>query len=141
MPERTPTCRFTLADLEAALAHRRALSDQWDNYSGNNPNKGHADRHAAHMKVLEIEDELKRCGVTPYTEQEQLTRELNRLYPDAASRSIVEREGRFFQIRYAPNGHSLSGRVKGGYSSSWSELTAEQLEAERAKKSRKGKKA
>lgn len=122
-------------------AHRKVLSDQWDNYSGNNPNKGHADGHAAHMKVLKIEDELKRCGVTPYTEQEQLTRELNRLYPDAASRSIVEQEGRFFQIRYSPNGHSLSGRVKGGYSSSWNELTAEQLEAERAKKSRKGKKA
>lgn len=140
MPEQSLTCSYTLAVLEAALAHRKALSAQWGNYSGNNPNKGYADRHAAHMRALEIEEELKRCGVIPYTEQEQPTRELNRLYPDAASRSIVEHEGCFFQIRYTPNGHSLSGRVKGGYSSSWNELTAERVEAERTKKSKKVKK-
>lgn len=129
--------QYTLDDLEAALAERSEVERRWSEYSGNNPNKFHSERHDAHMRVLRIEGELKRAGVIPYSGEELLAHELDRLYPDAPSRSIVEHGARRYQIRYLPNGLSRAGNVKGGYSHVWRELTPEQVEVERQKEVRR----
>jgi hypothetical protein len=141
MSNSDPDCRYTLTDLETARAAYQAIEDRWADYSGNNPNKFHSQRRDASARVREIESELKQTGLLPYSPEELSTQELDRLFPDAESRSVVEHEGRFFQIRYSPNGLSRSGNVMGGYSHAWHELTGDQAAAEREKLARTGRRA
>jgi hypothetical protein len=103
---------YSLADLEAAKAERQAWDDRWESYSGNNPNKYHSQRNAAQAKVEFIESYLKATGVVPLSDQEVLERELDRLFPEAKSKEIVELQGERYQRRFSTAEKSRSGNVK-----------------------------
>lgn len=62
---------------------------------------------------------------------------LDALYPDACSELIVEHDGKHYQARYTANRLSRSGRVKGGWTRTWVELSAEQVDAEGAEGQRR----
>lgn len=102
---------YTLADLEQAKAERRAVEARWDNYSGNNPNKFHSERNDAQAKVDKIEAHLKATGVIPLTEHEAIERELDRLYPNAKNKEIVEHCGVRYERRFSPAERSRRGNV------------------------------
>ena len=102
---------YTIADLEKAKAERSAIEARWDNYSGNNPNKFHSERNAAQAKVEIIEAHLKASGDIPLSEHEILERDLDRLFPEARSKEIVEHQGIRYQRRFSPAERSRSGNV------------------------------
>lgn len=102
---------YTIADLEKAKTERSAIEARWDNYSGNNPNKFHSQRNAAQAKVEIIEAHLKASGDIPLSDHEILEKELDHLFPEAASKGIVEHQGVRYQRRFSPAEHSRSGNV------------------------------
>ena len=102
---------YTLADLEQAKAERSLIEARWDNYSGNNPNKFQSERRAAQAKVEIIEAHLKVTGAIPRTDHEILEQELDRLYPDAKSKEIVEHRGVRYERRFSPAERSRRGNV------------------------------
>lgn len=113
MPESPapPACPYSLADLEKAKAERARVREAWANYSGNNPDKYHGDLNDTQRRVEIVEDALKAAGILPLTDQEILDRELDRRFPDAASKTIVEHEGARYQLRFTPAEKSRRGNV------------------------------
>lgn len=102
---------YTIADLEKAKAERASIETRWENYSGNNPNKFHSERKAARAEVETIEAHLKASGKIPLSEHEVLDRELDRFFPEAKSKEIVEHQGIHYQRRFSPAEKSRAGNV------------------------------
>lgn len=95
---------------------------RWENYGGNNPNKYQTDiRHARH-KVQLIEDSLKASGVLPRSPQEELERELDAAYPNAASKQIVTHNGVRYQRKFWPMEKSRSGKTVTAWGKGWEKL-------------------
>lgn len=109
---------FTLADLEAARAEHARWEQAWDNYSGNNSDKYAGPRKQASAKVAQIEAYLKDTGVLPRSEQELLERELDRAFPQARHRDIVEWQGARYERLVTPGEFTRSRKVK-SWSKSW----------------------
>lgn len=99
---------YTLADLEAAKEELAAWNKRFDDYSGNNPNKYQADIKSARAKVRLVDAALKIAGAIPKTEHEQLESQLDRIFPNARSKEIVEYEGKKYQRIFTPLEHSRS---------------------------------
>lgn len=110
---------YTLADLEQAKAELTAADDAWANSSSNNPNKGQARLKAAREKVRYIEAELKRTGVLELSPKEKLEAELDRRFPDAKSREVVEFEGRRYRRRFEPLEKSRTGKSVTAWGKYW----------------------
>jgi hypothetical protein len=84
----------------------------FDNYSGNNPDKYQSSIKAARRKINIIELSLKVSGVIPRTEEELLWGRLNRMFPKAKHKDVVELDGRRFKKLVYPGEKSRSGQVK-----------------------------
>lgn len=102
---------YTLSDHAKAVQDLARLNEKWENYSGNNPNKFRADIEAAKATLARVERALKDTGVLPRTAQEQRDAALDKAYPNALTRQIVEWEGQRFQKRYTPVATSRSGKT------------------------------
>ncbi|WP_223565114.1 hypothetical protein [Agrobacterium tumefaciens] len=112
----------TLEELEAA---RRDLADwmeRFDNYSGNNPNKYQSDIKAARRRVRQLEENLKASGDLALSPQEELVAKLDRAFPSAKSKEVVEYEGQKFQRRFWPLERSNSGKSVTEWGKSWEEI-------------------
>ncbi len=113
--ERKP--RYTLEDFEKER--------NWD--SGFGPNNPNAVKRAYsnHLRRLkEIKDYLIGEGLLKQeepkiTEEEKISEELDRLYPNAKSKSIVEYKGEKYQIHYFPLSKSRSGKTVHEWGHSW----------------------
>ena len=115
---------YTLEDYEKAKAGLARWNAAWDNYTGNNPDKYHADIKAAARKVREIEQYLKSSGVLELNEREKLEKELDRAFPNAKSKEVVRYEGKKYRRRFFPLEKSRSGKTVTEWGKSW-ELVAE----------------
>lgn len=91
---------YSLDDLVQAKAELEHWNNAFANDSSNNPNKYQAQRRDAGSKVRRITEILKDSGVIEKTEVEKLNDELDRLYPNARSKSIVNYNGNKYQIKY-----------------------------------------
>jgi predicted nucleic acid-binding Zn-ribbon protein len=109
--------------LEAARRDLAEWSERFDNYSGNNPNKYQSDIKAARRRVRELENQLKASGVLPLSAQEQLDAELDRAFPSARSKQIVEYEGRKYQRQFWPLERSNCGKTVTEWGKSWEDVT------------------
>ncbi|HHF3171018.1 TPA: hypothetical protein ACPJ1O_004398 [Vibrio diabolicus] len=85
---------YTLEDLRAAQEELDLWQGRWDRYGGNNPNKYQADIRNAQRRVRSITESLKASGVLERSEQENLEVRLDREFPNAQSKEIVEFEGK-----------------------------------------------
>lgn len=112
----------TLDDLDKAKAERDAIESRWENYSGNNPNKFNSQRKQASTKVEAIEAQLKASGTIPLSEHETIEQELDRLFPNAASKEIVEHLGIRYQRQFTPAEKSRAGKVS-RWHKSWIAIT------------------
>lgn len=110
---------YTLADLEQAEAELAAWNRRFDDYSGNNPDKYQADIKSARARVREIEFALKADGAIPKSEHETLETMLDRIFPNARSKEIVEYEGRKYQRRFTPLERSRSRKSVTSWDKSW----------------------
>jgi len=73
-------------------------------------------------RVREIESPLKESGALPKTEHEKLESELDRLFPNARSKEIVEHEGRRYQRRFTPLERSRSRKSVTAWGKSWDKV-------------------
>lgn len=113
---------YSIADLDAARADLAKLQAAWENYDGGNPDKYQSRLKSAQSLVVIIESSLKSQGVIPYTPQELLERELDKMFPDAKSKDIVEYEGKRYQRWYRPLHRSNSGKTVKVWDRGWEEV-------------------
>lgn len=110
---------FSMADYESAKQDLAALVRRWENYSGNNPDKYDSDLKQARMRVATIEAELKERGLIPRSDREVLESKLDRAFPDAQSKEIVEFEGRRYRRRFYPSERSRSRKTVKAWRATW----------------------
>ena len=110
---------YTLEDYKKAKTELDRWNDAFDNYSGNNPDKYQADIKAAARKVREIEQYLKDVGILELTEKEKLERELDRAFPNAKSKEIVQYKGKKYIRRFFPIERSRSRKTVMEWGKSW----------------------
>lgn len=110
---------YSLDDLTAAKAELKRWDDAYANDSSNNPNKYEAQRRDARRRVREISDQLKRVGLIEMSDAEIITNELDRLYPNAKSKSIVVHNNVKYQIRYFPVEKSRSRKMVKEWAHEW----------------------
>ncbi|HVW57357.1 MAG TPA: hypothetical protein VHC00_16895 [Rhizobiaceae bacterium] len=113
---------YTLADLEAARDELTAWNRRFDDYTGNNPDKYQANIKSARARVREIESALKTAGAISKSEHEQIESALDRMFPNARSKEIVEYEGKKYQRRFTPLERSRSRKSVTAWDKSWMRL-------------------
>ncbi|MBB3773736.1 hypothetical protein FHS55_004380 [Angulomicrobium tetraedrale] len=113
---------FTIVDLEQAKAKLAAWNERFDEYTGNNPDKYQADIRSARERVREIELALKDAGVIPKTEHEKLEDTLDRTFPNARSKEIVEYEGQKYRRHFMPLERSRSRKSVTVWGKSWAKV-------------------
>ncbi|WP_137917189.1 hypothetical protein [Hydrogenophaga sp. 2FB] len=114
----------TIEDLEVARTKLKEVLERWDNYDGNNPDKYKAAIADAKVLVHDLETKLKAAGVLELTEEEKLFKVLDRQFPNAGSRDVVEYDGRKFQRRFTPVATSVSGKTVRAWRPYWVEVPA-----------------
>ena len=122
----TPDQPQTIEDLEAARINLKRELDRWENYGGNNPDKYKTAIADARVVVHDIESKLKAAGLLELSDEERRFKELDRLFPDAGTRQVVEHEGRKFQRKFTPVATSLSGKTVKAWRAYWVELSGVQ---------------
>ncbi|MBI4135220.1 hypothetical protein HY477_00595 [Candidatus Uhrbacteria bacterium] len=110
---------YTLADLEEAQEDLKVWKRRLKTDTSNNPNKFKAGTRTARRRLEIIEAALKEAGVIELTEEETRDRELDELYPNAKSRTIVTYKGKRYQIRYVPREKSRSGKTVHEWGHHW----------------------
>ncbi|WP_141218235.1 hypothetical protein [Bordetella genomosp. 11] len=113
---------YSLDDLAAAKAELKRWDDAYANDSSNNPDKYEAQRRDARRAVREISAQLKSLGLIDMSDAEKLTSELDRLYPNAKSKTNVVHNGVKYQIRYFPVEKSRSGKTVKEWAHEWVEI-------------------
>ena len=110
---------YSLEDLAKARGEARNWGDAYANDRSNNPNKYQAQRRDAGIKIRRIEEYLKDKGIIPKTPQEVLNEDLDKLYPDAKSKTVVNHNGTKYQIRYFPLVQSRSRKTVKEWGHNW----------------------
>lgn len=114
---------YTLEDLAKANERLEAARRRADSDSSNNPNKGLADVRAAGREIELIIKGLKAQGLIPKTDQENLEAEIDRSFPNAESKQIVNHHGKRYQLRFTPAEMSRSGKNVMRWHRRWEEIT------------------
>lgn len=107
-------------DLDFAREELRRKTDQFQNDDGTTSD---LDIRLASKKVKMIEDDLKRTIVLGI-DKETLHAELDRLFPDAKSKEIVEHDGRRYQRRFYPLTRSIPAVRYSKWEGTWEDLGA-----------------
>ncbi len=110
---------YNLDDLAAAKAESQRWGDAFADDRSNNPNKYEAQRRDAGAKVRKIEESLKRQGLIAKSEKDILNEELDHLFPNAKSKTIVTHNGHKYQVRYFPLVTSRSRKTVLEWGHSW----------------------
>lgn len=118
-----PTNVYTadgLAWLKSELARKEA---QWDNYSGNNPNKGAADRKALRAEITSVTAILKSRGEIPLTDSEILKQQLDRQTPSRLKGCCTLLGTQWYKIKF-------TGKDEQGlWEWTWLPVSAEEVNA------------
>lgn len=126
---------YTAEDLEKAEKDLERANEI--GMSGNNPNAGRAIQKAARSRLRTVKEVLKQSGQVEKTPEEKLTEELDNLYPNAKSKTVVEHRGKKYQVRYFPLESSRTGKTVFEWGHSWipfSEELAKKFYSKRSSK-------
>lgn len=118
----TDTHSYTLGDLDKARSTLEQAVAKRDNHGRANPNKFDSLVNEATLEVRRITRALKQHGVLSLTDQERLERDLDRRFPKARSRDIVQHEGRRYVRCVTPAVTSLSGKTVYDWDKGWRQL-------------------
>lgn len=113
----------TIEGLEAAKAELERLQERDSMDTSGNPDKYHSRIATARRQVYEIERALKSGGAIPCTEHEEMEFKLDKAFPAARSREIVDFEGVRFQRRFRPFTKSRSGKTVTTWHAYWTKLS------------------
>lgn len=88
-------------------------------YGSNNPDENRSRIAELAKKIRDLEKELKIKGELPVSESEKISFQLDKLYPNARSKTVVEFEGKKYEIRYFPIDTSRSGKTVKEWGHEW----------------------
>lgn len=114
---------YTLDDLTTAKAEFDRLEQLWCDafrHKQSNPYDGQA--RAASMRLREIEDDLKKRGIIPFSQHELLVESLNQLFPKAQSREVVVYQGKRYRKKFWPLELSKTGKTVKKWANGWEPL-------------------
>ena len=114
---------YTLEDLERARTKLREWNDQFNRYTGNNPDKYQSAIKAARRSVQNIASDLKQRVLVSMTEEEKLHTALNAVFPKVRHKEVVEYKGKRYQCRFSPLEKSRSRNSVLVWGKNWRELT------------------
>jgi hypothetical protein len=114
---------YSLDDLVRAKAHLEDLRERDSLDTSGNVDKYHTRINRARWEVEHIEMALKSLGKLPYSEKELLEIEIDRAFPKARSREIVEFKGQKFELRFSPKTKSRSGKSVTSWNRWWQKLS------------------
>lgn len=112
---------YTIEDHAVAKAMLESLNQRWENYDGNNPNKYKADIAAARAALHSIEESLKQTGLLPRAEIEERDLQLDKAFPNAQSKQVVEWQGKRYVRCFSPVSTSLSAKTVKAWRKYWEE--------------------
>jgi hypothetical protein len=104
---------------------------------GNNPNAGRARQQTARARLRTVEQALKQSGKVEKKPEEKLTEELDELYPNAKSKTVIEYQGKKYQIRYFPLESSRTGKTVFEWGHRWVPFLEEKTSKPKRKFSKK----
>ena len=113
---------YTLDDLKKAIEQQELWDNRFANDRSNNPNKYHAQMRDAGILVRRITKSLKEQGLIEKNKNELINDELDKIYPNAKSKTIVNHNGKKYQIRYFPIVKSRSRKTVKEWDHWWEEL-------------------
>lgn len=113
---------YTLEDYEKAKAEARKWTDAFDRYSGNNPDKYQFEIKHSRAKLREIEEDLKSSGLLVMNEKEKLEAALDKQFPNAKSKEVVEFKGKSYQRKFFPLEKSRSRKTVTEWGKTWIEI-------------------
>lgn len=120
--DRKPDDLYTLEGVEWLTKELARKEAQWDNYSGNNPNKGAAERRALRSQLDSVVESLKASGVIAYTPEEILKKQLDRQTPGRLKGCCTQLEGQCYKFR-------LTGKnEQGHWQWKWDPVSFEEVE-------------
>lgn len=109
----------TLEGLEQAKAELDRLNERDSMDTSGNPDKYRTRINNARREVDRITDALKTKGVLERTEKELLNMKLDKAFPKARSKEVVEFEGTQYVLRFSPRTKSRSGKTVTSWDRSW----------------------
>nr|WP_315227491.1 hypothetical protein [uncultured Albidiferax sp.] len=112
---------YTLENYATAKAKLESANQLRENYNGNNPNKYQAETASARADLHAIEEYLKQTGFIPRTEIEERDFHIDKAFPNAQTKQIVEWQGKKYTRRFSPISTSLSGKTVNAWKKSWEE--------------------
>lgn len=112
----------TIDDLQVAKADMERLEERDSMDTSGNPEKYHTRIAAARRRVYEVEKALKSAGAIPMSEHKEMEFKLDKIFPAARSREIVEFKGMRFQRRFRPLTKSRSGKTVTTWDAYWINL-------------------
>lgn len=110
---------YSLEELASARLALTAAQEKFDRYSGNNPDKYRSEIESAKLRVHSIEETLKESGALPRSATEERYAELDKAFPKARSKQVVEWQGKKFIRRFTPASKSLSGKTVRAWDKYW----------------------
>ena len=110
---------YTLQSLENAKAHLAHLRERDASDTSGNVDKYHTRINRARWDVEHIERQLKINGLVPYSDAELLEIEIDKKFPKARSKDIVDHNGQKFQLRFSPKTKSRSGKTVTSWNRWW----------------------
>jgi hypothetical protein len=120
------TALYTKQDLDAAVRELRKWESAFENYDGNNPDKYRSQISAALVKVRNITESLKRAGVIELTAQEKLDAALDKTFPNARHKQVVELERKRYKSLYFPAEKSRSGKSVKAWDHFWEPVKSDE---------------
>lgn len=117
-----PQPPYSQEDLTRACEELARWQEKSANDSSNNPDKHRGAIKSARRMVEIITLDLKIRGLIPPTEQEKLEAELDRAFPKAKSKDVVELNGKRYQLRFMPAEKSRSRKTVMSWHRWWEEL-------------------
>lgn len=108
-------------DLHLAREELRSKTEQLHNDDGTT---SALDIRLVTKKVKMIEGDLKKRAIVMGIDMKTLHAELDRLFPDAKSKEIVEHEGRRYQRRFYPLTESIPAVRYSKWEGTWEDLGA-----------------
>ena len=105
-----------------ALESARELLIKLQNSDSNNPNAHRTRINSLVLEIRELENNLKTSGELPVSDLEKVNILLDRLYPNAKSKTTVEHEGMKYRIQYFPSQKSRSGKTVQEWGHLWNPI-------------------
>lgn len=108
-----------LVELAQARQELAIWQERVENCMSNNPDKHRLNLTQAKIKVIVLVEKLKAKGLIPYTEQDLLEIELDRLFPNAKEKAVVQYQGQSYIRRITVLQRTRSRKNVVAWNTSW----------------------